>query len=66
MKSMIVNTVHDSMITEEHPDETDELTRLSQKAFGPDVIEYMEKVYGFTFDVPLDLEAEIYTHWSSN
>ena len=66
MKSFMVNTVHDSMITEEHPDETQELTRIAERGFGPDVISYMQEVYGFTFDVPLTLETDIYTHWSSN
>ena len=66
MNSMIVNTVHDSIITEEDPTETEELTELAEKAFGEDVIQYMEKVYGFVFDVPLSLETEMNTHWSSN
>jgi len=66
MRSFLVNTVHDSIITEEHPDETAELTELATRGFGPDVISYMEKVYGFTFDVNLDLETETHTHWSTN
>lgn len=66
MRSIIVNTVHDSIITEEFPEESDRLTYLSEQAFGPDVIRYMEQVYGFTFDVPLNLETKINTHWGAN
>jgi len=66
MQSIMVNTVHDSVITEEHPDESEELTTLAEKAFGEDVIQYLNKVYGIDFDVPLELDTETYTHWSSN
>ena len=66
LRSLLVNTVHDSIITEEYPDETPILTEIAEESFSTDVVQYMETVYGFTFDVPLELETELGSHWGEH
>ena len=62
--TFIVNTVHDSIITEEYPEETEELNELAQQALVHDVINYMFKVYNIDFNVPLEIETKLSSHWS--
>jgi len=51
--SFIVNTVHDSAILELSPDEKETVYELAVKAFTVDVYEFLYKVYGIEFNVPL-------------
>ncbi|MCK5016221.1 MAG: hypothetical protein KAS32_04035 [Candidatus Peribacteraceae bacterium] len=63
LESFIVNTVHDSVITEENPEETEMINKLSEEAFTTDVYNYLDKVYGIDFNVPLAIDTIITTHW---
>ena len=53
LESFIVNTVHDSAILELCPDEKDAVYELAVQAFTTDVYEFLFKVYGIKFNVPL-------------
>ena len=59
-----VNTVHDSVILEVHPDAVDRVRREAINAFGIDVYAYLERVYNYQFTVPLGCGITIGTHWS--
>jgi len=64
-KIIIVNTIHDSIICEIHPDVQEQYKEISIQAFTFDVYEYLEKVYGVKFDwVPLGVGVTIGEHWS--
>ena len=59
-----VNTVHDSVILEVHPDAVDRVREAGIKAFGMDVYEYLRQVYNYEFTVPLGCGVTVGTHWS--
>lgn len=63
-ESFLVNTVHDSANAEIAPGEEEVFTKLSQQAMSPDVVWYLKKVYNIHFDVRLDAEVSIGTHWN--
>lgn len=63
LKSFIINTVHDSVIMEVHPDEVDIIREMVKLAFIDDVGSYLLAVYGITLGVPLAAELKIGTHW---
>lgn len=60
----IVNTVHDSVILEVHPDAVDFVREQGILAFGQDVYEYLREVYNYEFKVPLGCGVTVGTHWS--
>lgn len=64
LESLIVNTVHDSIITDENPEETNQITEITSKAFKTEVPEYLQTVYNINFDLPLDIETETGTNWA--
>lgn len=62
----IVNSVHDSVICEIHPDHVDDFEQLAIDVWF-DVYRYLEQVYGFRFEhVPLGTEVVIGDHWSES
>jgi DNA polymerase I-like protein with 3'-5' exonuclease and polymerase domains len=63
-KILLVNTVHDSIICEVHPDYVEEFTQLSIQCFGEDVYNYLDKVYGMEFNVPLGAGVTVGDRWS--
>jgi hypothetical protein len=64
MESFLINTVHDSVIGEIFPPESELFEKIVVKAMEEDVIWYLDKLYGITFDVPLEAEVDIGTHWA--
>lgn len=64
LNTLIVNTVHDSMITDEDPAETEEINEITNHAFSTETVQYMKKVYGIDFNIPLEIEHEIHNNWS--
>lgn len=64
LNTIIINTVHDSIITDEDPTETEVLNELTSTIFKKDVIDYLKQVYGITFSIPLEIDNKIKTHWS--
>lgn len=63
MESFINNTVHDSTITELHPDEEEEFKECALHAFTTLVYYYLKEVYDVEFNVPLGLGVKIGNHW---
>jgi len=64
-KIIIVNTIHDSIICEVHPDAVEAYKEISIQAFTRDVYNYLEVVYNVIFDfVPLGVGITVGKHWS--
>lgn len=63
LRAMLVNTIHDSIITEEPPEETGVLNELAKQALEIDTIRYLKLIYNIDFNVPLEIESKTSTHW---
>jgi DNA polymerase I-like protein with 3'-5' exonuclease and polymerase domains len=59
----LVNTVHDSVVAELHPEVADTYTKIVSCSFSDDVYRYLKTVYNMDFDVELSSETKIGTHW---
>ena len=64
METFLVNTIHDSVISEVHPDETEQFKEVCTWAFEDCVYEYLNKVYGIQFNVPLATEIKTGEYWN--
>ena len=62
MKSCLVNTVHDSMVVDVHPDEIDQVVKLVED-LNLDLNKLIEETYGIEMNVPMLLEAKIGNNW---
>ena len=65
MESFIVNTVHDSIIAEIHPDEVELFHEVAKECLIKDAYYLMEKLYGVRLTVPLGAGVMVGTHWGS-
>ena len=63
LQMSVVNTVHDSIITELPPEEVDHFHVLSQLCLIDEVYTYLETVYGIRLTVPLGAGVSVGTHW---
>lgn len=61
-KVFFVNTVHDSLAAEVHPDVVDQFRALVTEAFTHRVFEYVRQVYKMEFRVPLGAGFKVGTH----
>jgi DNA polymerase I-like protein with 3'-5' exonuclease and polymerase domains len=64
LRSFLVNTIHDSIIGEIHPDERESFTEIAKRALTTDTFEYLRKAYRVQFSVPLGCEIKIGPHWA--
>ena len=62
MQSCIVNTVHDSIVIDVHPDEEEKVLRIISAA-NDKLLTIVNKKWGLDFNVPLLLEAKIGPNW---
>ena len=62
MQSCIVNTVHDSIVIDVHPDEEEKVLRIISAANNK-LLTIVNKKWGLDFNVPLLLEAKIGPNW---
>jgi DNA polymerase I-like protein with 3'-5' exonuclease and polymerase domains len=62
MQSCIVNTVHDSIVIDIHPDEKDQVIQ-AVKDMNDGLNDIVERYYGVKMNVPLLLEAKIGPNW---
>jgi DNA polymerase I-like protein with 3'-5' exonuclease and polymerase domains len=62
MHSCIVNTVHDSIVIDVHPDETDKVIKVIHKT-NDMLTSLVNKKWDIDFNVPLLLEAKIGPNW---
>ena len=63
LKSFLTNTVHDSAISEVYPDERDVMKELYQYTFTTDVYNFLIKVFGIEFNVPLECDVKFTKNW---
>lgn len=61
-RSSIVNTVHDSIVIDVHPDEVDDVISII-KLVDAQLVKLVEEAYGVTINVPMKLEAKIGPNW---
>ena len=60
----IVNTVHDSVILEVHPDAVAKVREAGIQSFGQAVYDYLSNIYEYEFHVPLGCGITVGPHWS--
>jgi DNA polymerase I-like protein with 3'-5' exonuclease and polymerase domains len=65
MQSCVVNSVHDSVVIDVHPDETEEVIQII-KDMNNNLNGLVEEAYGVTMNVPLLLEAKLGPNWLEN
>ncbi len=65
LQSFMTDTVHDSTISEIHPDEEEEFSLLTKTALTQLVPWYLEKVYGIKMLLDLDVKIKLDYHWGS-
>jgi DNA polymerase I-like protein with 3'-5' exonuclease and polymerase domains len=63
MQTFITNTVHDSIICEIFPPETELFREIMVKGGQDFPVEYMKKLYGIEFNVPLEVEVKVGPNW---
>ena len=66
MSSFIINTIHDSSISEVQPEEEEQYEEIARLAYTDDVYTYLDVVYGIEFNVPLEAEVETDRNWADN
>lgn len=66
LQSFLINTVHDSSITETHPDEIEQVQQIGEYAYVDVVYKYLNKVYNVDFNVPLEAECKTSDYWSDS
>ena len=62
LKSVICNTVHDSIILDVHPDEKDECINYLREAMLS-IRDECKKRYNIDYDMPIDIELKIGKNW---
>jgi DNA polymerase-1 len=62
MQSCLVNTVHDSLVADVHPDETHDVIKVVEHLNG-NLNNIIQEAYGVEMNVPLLLEAKIGPNW---
>jgi len=66
LKSFMVNTVHDSTVSEVAPGEEEIFTEIVNLSMVDKTVEYLKKVYKIDFNVPLEAEVVIKPNWSDS
>jgi len=62
LRSCVVNTVHDSIVIDIHPEEEEKVLRVIQAA-NDKLIPIVNRKWGIDFNIPLLLEAKIGPNW---
>jgi DNA polymerase I-like protein with 3'-5' exonuclease and polymerase domains len=62
MKSVICNTVHDSIVLDVHPDEKDQCVRVLSEAMLF-ISDGSKARYGLEYDMPIGIELKIGNNW---
>lgn len=63
LRARLINTVHDSVISEVHVEDVEEYLALAEKAFLACTYRYLKEVFGVEFTVPLGLGITADKHW---
>ena len=64
LESFIVNTIHDSIICEVHPEEVAPWQEVMKDALEDRCLVYMEDLYDLKFNVPLEADCKVGSHWA--
>ena len=62
VKSLLVNTVHDSIVADVYPGEEDVMSNIFKQGTA-DVIPALKQYYKINFNIPLDTELKIGSDW---
>jgi len=62
VKSLLINTVHDSIVADIYPGEKDVMSNIFKQGTSS-VVPAMKEYYGINFNVPLDSELKIGYDW---
>jgi len=62
VKSLLINTVHDSIVADVYPGEEDVMSKIFKQGTA-DVIPALKQYYNIDFNVPLDTELKIGYDW---
>lgn len=63
LESFIVNTVHDSIILERHPEEKEAVRAIGKQSFTYDVYKYLDIVYNIKWNIPLGIGTKSGKNW---
>lgn len=63
LRSFLINTVHDSVLTEVAPGEEAAWESAVKAAFTVLTFRYLKKVYGIEWTIPLGAEYSLHTNW---
>lgn len=66
LKAFLINTVHDSVVWENPPEERKIISEICQRTGESCVVEYLKKVYGISLNVPLEVEIAFGSHWGGH
>ena len=66
LESFLVNTIHDSLISEVKPEEDDTYNSLVTWATNEGVNLLYKSIRGWEFIVPLDIEIKAAKHWADS
>lgn len=66
LESFIINEVHDSVILEEAPNESEEVGNLLEKCLSKDIVWFFRKLINFDINYPLEIEQKSMTNWDFN
>ena len=62
VKSLLINTVHDSIIADVYPSEEAVMSKIFRQGTAS-VIPALKEYYGINFNVQLDVEVKIGYNW---
>ncbi len=65
MESFLVNTVHDSIIAELHPDEEELWHEIAKECLIVDCYNLIKKLYSIELTVPLGAGVMVGSHWAN-
>ena len=63
---LILNTIHDSIISKVHKDVVEEYEEIAKVALTYDVYRFLHEVYGYDFKVPLGVGIKTGKHWDES
>jgi len=62
VKSLLINTVHDSIVADVYPQEEAVMSRIFNEGTAS-VIPALKEYYGINFNIPLDTEIKMGYYW---
>jgi DNA polymerase-1 len=65
LQSFLVGEVHDSALSEIHPDETEVVAQAAQEGMVCWALKYLDKLYGICYDYHLEIEHEASEYWGT-